>query len=250
MNEKLKAIIFDKDGTLFDYASVWETILKEGIATTFNDMGKEDNQKAQQAMLALMGIDAQGQCIPQGLVFSHKRISMFRRFLTYCIRYRVNAIKAIKGYYRSVIDSEVSLSKKLIKMDFSIQQKLFKQLKESGYSIGVITSDNESSTNLFLKYMGLDSMVDFIANRDSHYKRKPNPQAFNVFCKQAHVSPEEVAMVGDTITDMMFARKANAGYTIAVLTGSNDQKRLSRLSDVVYPDISALLTDIRLFPAK
>ena len=31
MNEKLKGIIFDKDGTLFDYAQVWEDVLKEGI---------------------------------------------------------------------------------------------------------------------------------------------------------------------------------------------------------------------------
>ncbi len=56
-------------------------------------------------------------------------------------------------------------------------------------------------------------------------------------------------MGGDTITDMLFAKRAKAGYTIALLSGSNDKKSLRRLSDVVYPDISALLTDKRLFPA-
>jgi len=55
-------------------------------------------------------------------------------------------------------------------------------------------------------------------------------------------------MVGDTITDMLFAKRSKAGYTIALLTGSNDRKRLRPISDVIYADISALLQDKRIFP--
>ncbi len=248
--EKLKGIIFDKDGTLFDYAQVWETILKEGIALTFNSMGKQNQQTAKQAMLSLMGIDEDGRCIPRGLVFTHRRIQILRRFLLYCIRYRVNAIKAIKGYNRSVKHSEVLLNEKLKQMDFSVQQSLFKRLKEEGYHIGVITSDNASSTNLFLSLMGLEKMVDFIASRDSNYHRKPHSEAFNAFCAQAGITPSQVAMVGDTLTDMLFAKRAQSGYRVAVLSGSNDRRRLERLSDVVYEDISSLHTDTRLFPAQ
>ena len=95
--EKLKGIIFDKDGTLFDYAQVWETILKEGIALTFNSMESSTRQTAKQAMLSLMGIDEEGQCIPRGLVFTIRRVQILRRFLLYCIRYRV---KCNKGHQR------------------------------------------------------------------------------------------------------------------------------------------------------
>ncbi len=248
--EKLKGIIFDKDGTLFDYAQVWETILKEGIALTFNSMGRQNQQSAKQAMLSLMGIDEKGQCIPKGLVFTHRRVQILRRFLLYCIRYRVNAIKAIKGYQRSVKHSEVLLNEKLKQMDFSIQQSLFRRLKEKGYYIGVITSDNASSTNLFLSLMGLEKMVDFIASRDSNYRRKPHSEAFNTFCEQAGIQPSQVAMVGDTLTDMLFAKRAQAGYRVALLSGSNDRRSLERLSDVVYEDISSLHHDTRLFPAQ
>ncbi|MGE4453426.1 MAG: HAD family hydrolase [Sphaerochaeta sp.] len=246
--DKLKGIIFDKDGTLFDYAQVWETILKEGIALTFNSMGKSHHQSAKQAMLSLMGIDENGRCIPRGLVFTHRKIQILRRFLLYCIRYRVNAIQAIKGYQRSVKHSEVLLNEKLREMDFSVQQTLFSRLKQEGYHIGVITNDNETSTNIFLSLMGLEKMVDFIASRDSHYRRKPHSEAFNAFCSQSGLSPSQVAMVGDTITDMLFAKRSQAGYTIALLSGSNDKRRLERLSDIVYEDISSLMSDTRLFP--
>ncbi len=249
MNEKLKGIIFDKDGTLFDYAQVWEDVLKEGIDSAFVSMGKADHQKAKKAMLHLMGIDEHGDSLPKGLMFTHRPFPIFRRFLTYCIRYRVNAIKAIRAYHQSVQNSETILSRKLSKMDFSIQQTLFSNLKKQGYSIGIITNDNASSTSLFLSLMGLSGYVDFISCRDSHYKKKPHPQAFQEFCKQEGLGTNQVAMVGDTITDMLFAKRAEAGYTIALLSGSNDKKSLRRLSDVVYPDISALLADKRLFPA-
>ncbi len=249
LHEKLKGIIFDKDGTLFDYAQVWEDVLKEGINSAFVSMGKAEHQKAKKAMLHLMGIDEHGDCHPKGLVFTHRPVQIFRRFLLYCLRYRVNAIKAIRAYHQSVQNSEVLLSRKLKDMDFTLQQTLFGELKRHGYAIGIITNDNASSTSLFLSLMGLSDFVDFVCSRDSNYKRKPNPQAFLEFCRQQDIKPRQVAMVGDTITDMLFAKRSEAGYTIALLSGSNDNKSLRPLSDVMYPDISALLADRRLFPA-
>ncbi len=247
--DKLKAIIFDKDGTLFDYAQVWQTVLIESIDSAFTAMGKDDRLQAKGAMLRLMGIDEAGRCLPSGLVFTHRRVRIFRRFFLYCIRWRVNAIKAMRAYYRSVTHSESLLSAKLADMDFSMQQRLFSSLKQAGYRIGIITSDTGSSTALFLSLMGLAQHVDFVANRESHYKRKPHPQAFLEFCTRFDLSPNQVAMVGDTITDMLFAKRAEAGYRIGVLSGSNDVRRLERHSDVVYQDISALVDDTRLFSA-
>ena len=248
--EKLKGIIFDKDGTLFDYAQIWEEVLKEGIDNAFISMGKSEHLRAKQAMLKMIGIDEQGKCLPKGLVFTHRPVIIMRRFLLYCAKYRINAIKAFRSYHYSVKHSEILLTEKLKQMDFTLQKTLFKTLKDRGYKIGIITSDNASSTSLFLSLMGLQPMVDFVASRDSHYRRKPHPQAFIEFCTKCNLKNGQVAMVGDTLTDMIFAKRAKAGYTIALLSGSNDGKRLSKLSDVLYPDISFLSDDKILFPPQ
>ncbi|MGI6489975.1 MAG: HAD family hydrolase [Sphaerochaeta sp.] len=248
--DKLKAIIFDKDGTLFEYAEVWESVLIASIENAFTVMGKHDRLRAKEALLRLMGIDEEGNCLPSGLVFTHRRVQIFRRFLTYCIRWRVNAIKALRAYHLSLAHSERLLSAKLATMDFSMQQHLFSSLKDAGYHIGIITNDSDSSTALFLSLMGLQQYIDFVASRESHYKRKPHPQAFFEFCTRFSLTPCQVAMVGDTLTDMLFARKAGAGYRIGVLSGSNDARRLERHSDIVYPNISVLLDDNRLFSSN
>ncbi len=247
----LKGIVFDKDGTLFDYAQVWAEVLSEAITTAFAEMGKNKgkHKRAQQAMLRLMGIDDEGNTLSDGLVFTHKRRVIIKRYLMYCIRYRIPVIKTFRVYHQNIKNSEMLVAERLKSLDFSMQQQLFAKLKERGYRIGIITSDTETSTQVFLSTMGLEHMVDFLSTRDSKYHKKPHPQAFEAFCSRFSLSPSEVAMVGDTETDMKMARKAKAGYTIAVLSGSNDKKLLRRFADVVYNDVSYLSDDTRLFPS-
>ncbi|HKL56858.1 MAG TPA: HAD family hydrolase [Sphaerochaeta sp.] len=248
----LKGIVFDKDGTLFDYAQVWAEVLSEAITTAFAEMGKnkKKHKPAQQAMLRLMGIDAEGNTLANGLVFTHKKRVIIKRYLLYCIRYRIPVIKTFRVYNQNIKNSEFLVGEKLKTLDFSMQQQLFAQLKEHGYRIGIITSDTESSSKTFLSLMGLEHMVDFLSTRDSKYHKKPHPQAFEAFCSRFSLASTEVAMVGDTQTDMHMAKKAKAGYTIAVLTGSNDKKMLKRYADVIYDDISSLSGDTRLFPTS
>jgi len=247
----LKGIVFDKDGTLFDYAQVWAEVLSEAITTAFAEMGKNKgkNKRAQLAMLRLMGIDDEGNTLAKGLVFTHKKRVIIKRYLLYCMRYRINALKTFRVYHQNIKNSEMLVSERLKTLDFSMQQQLFTKLKENGYRIGIITSDTESSSKVFLSLMGLDHMVDFLSTRDSKYHKKPHPQAFEAFCSSFSLDSGEVAMVGDTETDMRMAKKAKAGYTIAVLSGSNDKKLLRRLADVVYKDVSYLSDDARLFPS-
>ncbi len=247
----LKGIVFDKDGTLFDYAQVWAEVLSEAVTTAFAEMGKNKgkHKRAQQAMLRLMGIDDEGNTLAKGLVFTHKKRVMIKRYLIYCIRYRIPALKAFRIYHQNIKNSEILVSERLKELDFSMQQQLFTKLKGSGYRIGIITSDTESSSKVFLSLMGLDHMVDFMSTRDSKYHKKPHPQAFEAFCSNFSLLSSEVAMIGDTETDMKMAKKAKAGYTVAVLSGSNDKKLLGRFADVVYKDVSYLSDDARLFPS-
>jgi phosphoglycolate phosphatase len=249
-SHSLKGIIFDKDGTLFDYAQVWGEVLALSITEAFNVLGKPDDIEAKRAMLRMLGIDSEGKTIPKGLVFTHRKGKIFFRFLLFCAHYRINALKAFRTYEENVHNSELLIKEKLQSMDFSVQQELFSLLKEYNYAIGIITSDTISSTHLFLKQMGLDDKVDFISARDSDYKRKPNPEAFDFFCSKFNLKNNEVAVVGDTGTDMKFAKNCNAGYRIAVLSGSNNRKLLLKNSDMLYEDISGLLSDKKLFQAK
>jgi len=129
----LKGIVFDKDGTLFDYAQVWAEVLSEAVTTAFAEMGKNKGKHkiAQQAMLRLMGIDDEGNTLAKGLLFTHKRRVIFKRYLLYCIRYRIPVVKTFRIYHQNIKNSEMLVSERLRELDFSMQQQLFTKLKET-----------------------------------------------------------------------------------------------------------------------
>ncbi|MNR60584.1 Beta-phosphoglucomutase [compost metagenome] len=47
-------------------------------------------------------------------------------------------------------------------------------------------------------------------------KSKPAPDMVQLACAQLHVSPERVAMVGDTVGDMHAAKAAGVGLIIGI----------------------------------
>lgn len=245
---ELKGVIFDKDGTLFDYRLVWKDVLSSTVSAVLAALGKKDTPELHDSFLHLLGITKTG-VNPHGLVFTHKHYKTFFKMLGFCIRYGINPFIVPAQYKKALRSTQKQIVHTLDALDFTPQVELLTRLKEHGYRIGVITSDTAESCEVFLEHMGLTPLVEFIATRDHGMKRKPHPEAFRAFCTKTGLSPTQVAVVGDTDTDMLFARRAKAGYTVAVLTGSNDLPVLTRLSDVVYPDIQAIHTDRRFFPA-
>lgn len=247
--QPLKGVIFDKDGTLFDYRLVWGDVLNSTVSTVLTAVGKEDTPQLHDSFLTLLGITKDG-VNPHGLVFVHKHVRMFFTMLAFCIRHRINPFIVPAQYKKALRSTQKQIVYTLDTLDFSPQVSLFRKLREQGYHIGVITSDTAESCEVFLSHMGIAPLVDFVATRDHGYKRKPHPEALRAFCDTTGLSPGQVAVVGDTDTDMLFAKRGKAGYIVAVLTGSNNIPALTRLSDIVYPDIQYLYQDRRFFPPR
>lgn len=246
-DKELKGVIFDKDGTLFNYRLVWKDVLSSTVSAVLTALGKEDTPQLHESFLTLLGITPTG-VNPHGLVFMHNRCKTFIKMFGFCVRHRINLFIVPTLYKKALRNTQKQIIRTLESMDFSPQVALFTRLRAHGYRIGVITSDTAESCEVFLAHMGLSPLVDFIATRDHEVKRKPHPEAFHEFCHMAGLSPGQVAVVGDTDTDMLFARRGKAGYVVAVLSGSNDIPRLTRLSDVVYSDILSINDDARFFP--
>lgn len=243
MELDLKAIVFDKDGTLFNYSSVWNEVINNSIDKAFSDYNVRNREKRKTNLIKLLGLDENGKTIASGVIFSHGKFNITKKGLRYCITNHILPSTLIK--YTKLIQkyNNILVEEKIKKMDFSKQKELFKKLKDLGYKIAIVTVDNRISANLFIKYMGIDKYVDYISTKDDNFKNKPNPDSFNHFCKMFNLDPSEVAMVGDTKTDMKYATNSNAGYKIALLWGSNDKENLIKCADVVYPNLYYLLKD-------
>ena len=112
-------------------------------------------------------------------------------------------------------------------------------LKGLGVSAGVGTNDSEASARRQVSALGLLGHLDFIAGYDSGYGSKPDPGMIHAFADRLGVDVGSVAMIGDTLHDMVAARAAGA-VAIAVLSGPAGREDLEAAADYVIDDIGAL----------
>ena len=106
-----------------------------------------------------------------------------------------------------------------------------------------MTNDSETNALAQLTRAGLNPKkdFDFVAGYDSGFGAKPAPEPLLAFAKAVDLPASEVAMVGDSLHDLMAGRHAGM-KTIGVLTGPARKEDLSSLADVVLPDISHIPT--------
>ncbi len=246
----MRGIIIDKDGTLFNYAYVWGPVVAGAVKAGFSELGVK-GEKLEWLSLGfekLFGVDDKGNNYKNGILFRPDLAPItIARMVLLSLKAGLNPFKVKNKVY-----SKIQMMGELIKGELEEKQfpgvrELFIKLKESGYVIGIVTNDSINTTAYFLEKMGLCEFVDFIRGAESGCRKKPHPDALNEFLKEFSLSADDVAVVGDTKSDMEFAKRGNAGYRVSVLTGSGDEKLLRRLSDAVYPTIQDLISDPVLF---
>ena len=218
------------------------------IQITFN-IKSVKREKVREELFKIIGIDDKGHTFPDGIVFNHERkVRAAWKLLCYCMKYGINPYKFQKILFAILRDPADGIIPELKKMDFTQVRELFSALIAKGITIGVVTNDTTVSAKTCLKCIGIENDVSFLRTKESNCRRKPNSEAIRQFSLTFGIPANEMAVVGDAPADMKFARNGKVAYKIALLTGNGDEKSLSSLADVVYPDITYLKNDKILFP--
>jgi phosphoglycolate phosphatase len=203
----LRAILFDKDGTLIDFDATW-------------------GPAAYEVMRALAGDDERAFA---ELVRVSEYILEERRFLPTSplvagssASYGPLWAEALKrpptaDFYREM-DALFGYWGLRSLSPIGRPAELAHALAAGGYRLGIATNDAESSGRAQAEALGLMAHLDFIAGYDSGFGGKPHPGMVLAFAAHCAVAPHEVALVGDSLHDLEAARAAGA-VGIAVLTG-------------------------------
>ena len=101
------------------------------------------------------------------------------------------------------------------------------RLLSLSYEIGIITSGGRNSTDAFLKKYNLENLISYVISAEDCKFIKPNPEPMLKIAEQAGIFPENCLMVGDTVFDILCARRAGA-YAAAVKSGFDTKAFLSK----------------------
>ena len=232
---KTEAVICDKDGTLIDFDAFWVAVSKEAISKIAERYGAAES--IEEKILAAFGVN-NGVTDPDGVLckgtYEEMGDIVFRILWESEISCeRSIVIREVVDAYNSSADSgEVrATSEKLA--------QVLSELKARGKRLAVVTTDNEVITKKCLRSIGIEHIFDKIYTDNGIYPTKPDPYCALDFCAELGVEPCHTVMVGDTVTDMKFAK--NAGL-VAIGIGNSEKKRegLAPLADALISDMSEL----------
>jgi len=236
---KADLIIFDKDGTLIDFDALWVSVSEKAIEYVLREVGREDIP-VDDVLLAIGvkgGVTDIDGALCGGTYFEIAEIIYGVIASHGCNAPRERVIQlAIDGYNICADEGKVVPTSDGL-VDY------LKALKERGIKLALVTTDNAYITEICLKALGVYGLFDKIYPDDGGHPTKPDPYYADRLMSEFGVEKENVIMVGDTMTDVRFAK--NAGI-MAVCIARNEKltARLAPYADRVIAKIPDLDTII------
>ncbi len=220
-----QGIVFDKDGTLFDFNATWGAWARQVF--------EAETAQAPDTLPALadaMGYDlGTSQFRPDSIVIASTVNEVAQAALPYVKE--TSAAALIARFNAAAMDAPQVESTPLV--------PFVTGLKSAGLALGIATNDAEAPARAHLREAGIESHFDFIAGFDSGYGGKPAPGQLIAFCTATGLSPEVCVMVGDSTHDLHAGRAAGM-TTVGVLTGVAGREALAPHADVVLNSVAEL----------
>ena len=225
----MRAILFDKDGTLLDFERTWTPLLNrvaleiakgdETMAGTLLDAGGLDPATGKFRSGSVIGAGTTDLIVRlwypklKGAAFSAKVEKMDRVFAAH------------GGAHSAPIDGAA------VALDL---------LAARGFVMGVATNDATIAARAALTATGMIRNLPHVFGYDSVPEPKPAADMVFAFCEAARVAPPDVVVVGDNTHDLVMARNAGAALAIGVTSGNSAATDLAPLADAVLGSIRDL----------
>ena len=220
----IDGVVFDKDGTLFDFRQswgAWTARLLEQIA---------QDQAHAAILAAAIGYYPDRQDFhPDSQVIAATAEEISAALLPH-----------LPGQNQRALVAQLNaLAQNAVMAPAVPLRPVLGALRDRGLTLGLATNDTEAPARAHLLAHGVLDLFDFVAGYDSGHGPKPGPGMCLAFARQTGIDPTRAVMVGDSCHDLIAGRAAGM-RTVAVLTGIAEAEELRPFADVILPDIGVL----------
>jgi len=224
----IRAILFDKDGTLVDFQRTWGP----ATHTVLTRLSNGDSAVFDRLCVVSLYDAAARQLMPGSPVVIETTYGYGKLWaeVLWVPLSREFVDHVDQMFFQTTLDHLAAIGD---------GKALLTGLAARGLRLGLMTNDADLNTRAQLRQLGLDGLLEFVAAYDSGHGHKPDPDPVLALAAFAGVAPAQVAVVGDTEHDLAAARAAGA-VAVGVLSGPVPRERLLPHADVLLPSIAAL----------
>lgn len=148
---------------------------------------------------------------------------------------------AAHDYFETELERLIR-SGRVVPVDGTVE--VFEKLRDRKVKIALATGFSAHLREILLDYLGWRNLVDLVLSPTDVGRGRPYPDTvLTAILKTQADSVQAVAVVGDTINDLLCGTRAGAGVVAGVLTGAHDR---TQLEHAPHTHILDTITD---FPA-
>ncbi|MDU1042911.1 HAD family hydrolase [Peptoniphilus rhinitidis] len=225
----IKAVLFDKDGTLLEFSDLWIDsvigFLKE------KDLTEEDRR----SLYKKVGINENNKVEENSILSSETARDLAEIFSEFIKEDEEKIYKELDNYLLDFLKNSKSEIKETCDL-----KKLFEYLKSKNIIIGIFTSDNYRQAKFSMEYLKVDSFIDFYAAADL-YKKKPDTEGLEIFKEKYNLRDKEIMIVGDSKVDMIFGKDT---IKVGVLCGTGSKEMLEEYTENIVENPMEVLSFI------
>ncbi|MFF2909287.1 HAD family hydrolase [Paenibacillus sp. NPDC057934] len=246
--QAVSAILFDKDGTLLEFVSlwgVWSKCLLERFSAHLNSRQ----------------LTLQPETIPSLFGTVHNEDGNITDYdrngpLAMGTMADLYAILAWQGYLQGLSWAEtmeiVDLCRK--EADAMMDEmrpvvalpglaRFLEEARSHGVPMAVVTADETDAAEKHLRWLGIRDYFSEVIGTDQVERGKPFPDMVQLACSRLGIDPSGVVVIGDTNGDMRMAKAAGAALAIGLPGSASDDEATNLLSDAhvivrTYEDLS------------
>jgi phosphoglycolate phosphatase len=203
----IRAILFDKDGTLVDFDRTWGPAVKVVLRQL---AGKDD--VLYRELSDKTGLNGHDTHFRRDSPIFSEATSVF------AAPWARSLGRPADAAFFAKVDRLLCEATSAHLVALGDPETILGELVERGYRLGLATNDAEATARAHARRLGFESMLTFIAGYDSGFGAKPSPGPVLAFATAVEVSTAEVVAVGDTAQDVAMARAAGC-KAVLVQTG-------------------------------
>ncbi len=227
--KNIRAVLFDKDGTLIDFDQSWFSISMDMAL-----QAAQGNEQKARSLMDAGGYDWDaGSFRANSIIASGTVEDMVALWYPEASHVEVSDIITDLAA-KSEIQAPISA------VAVNALHETLEVLKARGFVLGIATNDSEASAIATAKALKIDHYFQVIIGYDTAARPKPFADPIVYFAEKTGVQLSEIAMVGDNLHDLESAHAAKAGLAIGVTSGNSSRAELEPRADLVLGSIADL----------
>ncbi len=125
-------------------------------------------------------------------------------------------------------------------------ENVLQVLKERGTKLAVFTGKGYRTAKITLDEFELSSFFDVVVSGNDVANHKPHPEGIQKVMQEFLLSPNEVLMVGDSMSDVKASRGAGVKIAVVLWDSCDNERMLVAQTDLVFHKVSEMLEWFRL----